>query len=376
MTDETSSPAGSEPVSIPLAADAPESMSFEDAVRSLSADRQKLISPAPAERAKPAAEPAGATAAEQELADEADAAAPPEEEDPSEEEKPEAIEPEEEALPPVEAPRSWTKEEKEAFKTWPREAQESIARVASTREAEFRRSQNEVATKEKALADRLQAAEQAKQQYEASVQDHLQALEREQRREFPDIKTWDDVKAMQAQDPLRYQAWDLHQKELALVSKQAAEVKERQEKEFTDKWTEHVQKENELAAKDIPELLDKEKGPALVKRAAERLQEIGFKPDELQQLAEGRASISIYDHRLQRLIHSDLRLADIEKAKAAVVARPVPQVQRPGTARSSSPGTTQQIQALEKQLAKATGNQAIAISAQIHALERKASARR
>jgi hypothetical protein len=375
MTDETSSPAGSEPVSIPLAADAPESMSFEDAVRSLSADRQKMVTPPPAERAKPAAEPAGATAGEEELADEADAAAPPEEEAPGEEEKPEAIEPEE-SLPPVEAPRSWTKEEKEAFKSWPREAQESIARVASTREAEFRRSQNEVATKEKALADRLQAAEKAKQQYEASVQDHLQALEREQRREFPDIKTWDDVKAMQAQDPLRYQAWDLHQKELALVSKQAAEVKERQEKEFADKWTEHVQKENELAAKDIPELLDKEKGPVLVKRAAERLQEIGFKPDELQQLAEGRASISIYDHRLQRLIHSDLKLADIEKAKAAVVARPVPHVQRPGTARSSSPSTTQQIQALEKQLASATGNQAIAISAQIHALERKAAARR
>ncbi|TGN75959.1 hypothetical protein EOW77_0032345 [Bradyrhizobium yuanmingense] len=374
MSDEASSPAGSEPVSIPLAADAPEIMSLEDAVRSLSSDRQKLT--APAESARPAAESAEpATADATELVEEADDAAPPQEE-PGDEVESEATDPEEEALPPIEAPRSWTKEEKEAFKSWPREAQESIARVASTREAEFRRSQNEVATKEKALADRLQAAEQAKQQYEASVQDHLQALEREQRREFPDIKTWDDVKAMQAQDPLRYQAWDLHQKELALVSRQAAEVKERQEKEFADKWTEHVQKENELAARDIPELLDKEKGPALVKRAAERLQEIGFKPDELQQLSEGRASISIYDHRLQRLIHSDLRLSDIEKARAAAVRKPVPQVQRPGTARTSTPGVTQQIQALERQLANASGNKAIQISAQIHQLERKAASRR
>lgn len=375
MTDVASSPAGSEPVSIPLAADAPESMSWEEAARSLIQERQKSTEQ-PAESARPAAESAAPATAEDELAVEADGAAPPEEEDPGAEVESEAIDPEEEALPPIEAPRSWTKEEKEAFKSWPREAQESIARVASTREAEFRRSQNEVATKEKALADRLQAAEQAKQQYEASVQDHLQALEREQRREFPDIKTWDDVKAMQAQDPLRYQAWDLHQKELALVSKQAAEVKERQEKEFADKWTEHVQKENELAAKDIPELLDKEKGPALVKRAAERLQEIGFKPDELQQLADGRASISIYDHRLQRLIHRDLKLTDIEKARAAVVKKPVPQVQRPGTARTSTPGVTQQIQALERQLATATGSKAIQISAQIHQLERKAASRR
>jgi hypothetical protein len=373
MSDETSSPAGSEPVSIPLAADAPESMSFEDAVRSLKADREKLT--APTESARPAADSAApATADADELAEQADDAAPPEE-DPSGEEEPEAIEPAEE-LPPIEPPRSWTKEEKEAFKAWPREAQQSIARVTSSREAEFRRSQNEVATKEKALAERLQAAEQAKQQYEASVQDHLQALEREQRREFPDIKTWDDVKALQASDPLRYQAWDLHQKELALVSKQAAEVKESQEKEFSSKWTQHVQKENELAAESIPELRDPEKGPALIKRAAERLQEIGFKPDELQQLAEGRASISIYDHRLQRLIHSDLKLTDIQKAKAAVVRKPVPQVQRPGAARPANTGTAQQIQALERQLANATGNQAIAISAQIHQLERKAASRR
>ncbi|MBP1091940.1 hypothetical protein [Bradyrhizobium diazoefficiens] len=374
MSDEASSPAGSEPVSIPLAADAPESMSFEDAVRSLRADREKLT--APAERARPAADSAEpATADANELAEEADDAAPLEEE-PSEEVEPEATDPEEEALPPIEAPRSWTKDEKELFKTWPREAQESIARVASTREAEFRRSQNEVATKEKALADRLQAAEQAKQQYEASVQDNLQALEREQRREFPDIKTWDDVKAMQASDPLRYQAWDLHQKELALVSKQAAEVKESQEREFTSKWNEHVQKENELAAENIPELRDPEKGPALVKRAAQRLVEIGFKQDELQHLADGKASISIYDHRLQRLIHSDLKLADIERAKAAAVRKPVPQVQRPGAARPASAGSAQQIQALERQLATATGSQAIKISAQIHALERKAVSRR
>ncbi|MBM7483323.1 hypothetical protein ACVWWI_003361 [Bradyrhizobium sp. USDA 3686] len=368
MSDETSSPAGSEPVSIPLAADAPESMSFEDAVRSLRTDREKLS--APAESARPAASEEPATA-ETELAEEADSAAPPEEE-PSEEVEPEAIEPEEEALPTIEAPRSWTKDEKELFKTWPREAQESIARVASTREAEFRRSQNEVATKEKALADRLQAADQAKQQFEASVKDHMQALEREQRREFPDIKTWDDVKVMQATDPLRYQAWDLHQKELALVSKQAAEVKESQEREFTTKWTEHVQKENELAANDIPDLRHPEKGPALIKRAADRLQEIGFKPDELQQLADGRASISIYDHRLQRLIHSDLKLADIERAKTAAVRKPVPQVQRPGAARPATAGSVQQIQALERQLATATGSQAIKLSAQIHALERKA----
>jgi hypothetical protein len=137
------------------------------------------------------------------------------------------------------------------------------------------------------------------------------------------------------------------------------------------KWAEHVQRENELAAEYIPELADKTKGPALTQRAADRLTELGFKSEELAKLASGQEKLSLYDHRIQRLIFSDLKLSDIQSAKTAAVAKPLPPVQRPGTARPASSSSASQIQALEKQLSSASGDKAARISAEIWRLERK-----
>ena len=137
----------------------------------------------------------------------------------------------------------------------------------------------------------------------------------------------------------------------------------------------HVTKENELAAEYIPELADKTKAAELTARAADRLTELGFKPEELNDLASGKAKLSIYDHRIQRLIFSDLKLSDIQKAKTAAVAKPVPQVQRPGVSKPSGSGASEQIQALTQKL-NSSGSlkdaQALR-AAQIRASQRRAS---
>ena len=96
--------------------------------------------------------------------------------------------------------------------------------------------------------------------------------------------------------------------------------------------------------------MDKIKGPVLRQRAVERLTELGFTQDELNKLSTGDEKISIYDHRLQQLISSDLRLAEILKAPKAVAAKPVPPVQRPGTPAPRGSAQSETIKALTNKL--------------------------
>ena len=115
-------------------------------------------------------------------------------------------------------------------------------------------------------------------------------------------------------------------------------------------WQKHMQTENELAMEYIPDLADKVKGPALTQRAANRLTELGFKDEELGRLARGEEKISLYDHRIQRLIFSDLKLSDIQSAPKAVAAKVVPPVQRPGVSRPAGAVDSEEIQRLERNL--------------------------
>lgn len=376
MSDETGSPAGSESVTVvTLPADAPESFSSErEAARYLSESRRKNDAP-PAESAPVA------TAEEPELAQ---ANAAPPEEAPSEE--PEAAEPQAVQLEPIEPPRSWTKAEKERFQSLPRETQEYLHTREQEREREVRRSQNEAADIRKAAEAAQKAAEEARQQYEAKAIASAQALLETQNNRFPDIKSMEDVERLArtaretaetdpflSQKIVAYLAdWNTHQQALQMRSHEAEEAKNRQAQIQQAEWSQHVQKENELAAEYIPELADKVKGPALTQRvASELLPELGFKDSELNDLAAGKSKLSIYDHRVQRLLADALKLRDIQSASKAVAAKPLPPVQRPGTVQPKA-SQAQKIQALEKQINNASGNAAIRLAAELNRLRRSA----
>ena len=120
-----------------------------------------------------------------------------------------------------------------------------------------------------------------------------------------------------------------------------------------------------LAAELIPDLADKDKGPALRQRAADRLSELRFKPEELSALASGKEKLSLYDHRIQQLIFSDLMLSDIQKAAKSVAAKPLPPVQKPGTARAGN-AASEELQNLTRQF-HATGD--LKIAQQLRALQ-------
>jgi hypothetical protein len=237
-------------------------------------------------------------------------------------------------LPPIEPPRSWTQAEKERFQSLPRETQEYLHTREQERERDFRTRQNEVAEQRKVIQAEREAAEKARKEYEAKLPTLMQTLQ--EAGPFSDIRSMADVEKLQQEDPFRFQAFQLHQWKLQAAQVELTETNARQERERQTKWAEHVHKENALAAELIPELSDKEKGPALTNRVAtEILPEYGFTPGELNALANGSERLSIYDHRVQRLLATAVKYADIQKAKVVAAAKPAPAVQKPGTSKPS-----------------------------------------
>lgn len=352
-------------------------MSISDAARALSAARRKP-EPTPAVAAEPAAdEPADdgadpATAA-LELSDEGDAAAGADQ--PTGETDGIADPPEKAPLP---LPRSWTKEQAEHWNALPRATQEYLADRDSKTSAEVRRVQNEAAEKTKALTAKETAAEEVRSQYESKIKSVVDVLEKEQLREFPDIRSQADLDKLSSDfvrltaeaaalwetDPLaggqrqaqagqiqaKLSSWNIHQSKLVAATNELAQAETRQTQAKKESWNTHVQNENKLAAEKIPELADKVKGPALRTRAVERLAELGFTNDELNKMASGDEKISIHDHRLQQLINSDLRLAEILKAPKAIAEKPVPPVLRPGTPAPRGSANSEQLKALTNKL--------------------------
>jgi hypothetical protein len=358
MSDEQAALSGGEAVTYPTADSSP--MSVEDAARSLTDARNKA-------QAKPAEAPEQATA-EPELAVEADAAPPEEATGETQEDAPAEV-------PPRDLPRSWTKDRTDIWAKLDPATQDILLEQDRKASAEVRRSQNEAAEIRKAAEAARESAEKARQQYEAQLPALMQELQNAQQNTFSDIKTVDDVTKLANEDPFRYLQWQAHQTKLQAVNAENERARGEKSKAEQAEWTKHVQKENELAAELIPDLADKDKGPALMKRAADRLSDLGFKQDELNDYANGKQKLSIYDHRLQQLIADSLKLADIQNAKKAVADKPVPAVQRPGQTKPANTSSLAQIQVLEKQLSSATGDKAARLSAEIWRLEKKTASR-
>jgi hypothetical protein len=359
MTDETNvAPVGGEGEAAPIAVVTPANdkpiLSPREAGRALANWRTEQRKKSSEQPAAPATESQAAPAQDapveqpQELADEANAA-PPEQEAPGETSETEPAE-----QPSFDPPRSWTKEAKEAFKLLPPGLQKDVAELERSREVEIRRSQNEVAEKLKGLTAKEQAAEQVRQQYEAALPSLLQALQDQQAGEFSDIKTMADVERLAREDWPRYALWDASQKKIQAVGMEMQRSQERQASEFKQKWSDFTTKEDQAFADKVPEMADPKKASALADAAVGVLRETGFSDQELAKLWNGEASISLRDHRLQLIVRDAVKLRQAQKA-AKVTPKPVPPVQRPGSAAVRQTTGEAQIQALNNQLAK-TGN--------------------
>lgn len=242
---------------------------------------------------------------------------------------------------PIKPPRTWTKAEKEAFASLPREHQQAIVERENERDSYYQRGLNEAAQKARNAEQREQAAEQARQQYENALPQLQQQFLAQFQAEFHDIKTWDDVSAMRQNDPMRYMAWQEAREKGQALAKQTQEAQQRQQQEAQQKWVEFVNRETEAFTEKAPEFANPETATKAQAQAREALIDVGFGEDELAAMWERGSPLTLRDHRLMLLVRDAVKYRNAQKAAKTAAKKPVPPVQRPGTA--STKGEAQAV---------------------------------
>ncbi len=164
----------------------------------------------------------------------------------------------------------------------------------------------------------------------------------------------EDVVKLQAEDPFRFQAWQVQQMKLQAVN---AEVQKAEGEKAAQKQAQRATYEQEQTAKLIellPEMSDPKKANELRTRAVNMLtDDYELKTDQLSRWMQDDIGHEILSNAgIQKLIADGLKLRDIQNAPKAVAAKPVPPVQRPGVARPVGAADSEKIQALEERLTR------------------------
>lgn len=339
MDTQTATPAAGEALPATPGPDIQSDNPARAAAQALAARRWKRDQP------EPQPEPASAEPA-------APAEIPPQEEsaDPPQGapgETTQAAEPAE--LPPIEPPRSWTTDEKDRFKTYPRELQAYLSEREQERDRDLRRRQNEAADKLKAVEADQQAAQKARQEYEAVLPQLLQFVQQQMAGEYADVKTWADVERMAVEDPIRHSRWQVQQQKIAALNSEMAATQQRQAQEQSDKWTKFSSEQDKLFAEKAPDSTDPVKGPKLRESAGHILRDLGFTDQELGAAWNGQGSLSLRDHRVQLLILDAVQWRDAKEKARVATPKSVPPPQRPGTAQQK-PSASDALQALNQRL--------------------------
>ena len=316
--------------------DTPASMSVSEAARALQAARQRKYSqPAPV---------AAEDAPEPEISSPEGDAAPPEEATGETQETDPA------ETPPLDLPRSWTKDQTEHWAKLDRATQEFLHEHDRKASEAVRRSQNEAAEKLKGLSAKELEVEQKRQQLEAELPALLETITQQQLGQFSDIATMADVERLAAEDPFRFSQWQAQQMKIAAARQKLEQVRAESAQAERQKWDKFAQDQDVLAVEKIPELADATKAPKLQQQAADYLQDIGFKRDELAATWNGQEKFSLRDARLQQIILDASRYRELKSKPPAPAPKPVPQVQRPGTPQPRGASTAAQLQALSAKL--------------------------
>ena len=295
---------------------------------------------------EPAAPTPAAPPAKPIQAQEADAAPPQE----APGEKTEAVEPAE--TPPIDPPRSWTAGEKERFASLPRETQEYIAERERDRERELRRSQNEAAEQRKSLEEKIAQAEKARQDYETSLPQLIQTLRTAQAGEFADIKTQDDVNKMAAEDWPRFARWQAHMMQVGTLEQEAKAAQERRTQQQKAEWKEFSEKEDRKFTESHPEFSDATKSAKMAEDVIKTWEAAGGNREDLMKSYHGETALSARSSALQEIL---LKAALYDQAKAGISkppAKPIPPVQKPGTAKPASNEADDEIATLTRRVAQ------------------------
>lgn len=252
--------------------------------------------------------------------------------------------------PPIDPPRSWTKEDKAIWPTLPREHQQRLLDLDRARELEVRRGQNEAAEQRKAAEAERKAAETERQKYEAALPNLQLAIQNHINTEFQDIKTWDDVRTMQRDDPMRFQQWQIAREQAIAVQNELQQANARLQADQEKQFEAFKVEQTKLFLEKAPEYADPAKSAQLQIEARALFDDVGLTGEEIEALSAGKSGISIHDYRAQLIIRDALRFRAAQKAAKAAPLKPVPPVQRPGTASLKGERASERVAELTQKL--------------------------
>jgi len=255
-------------------------------------------------------------------------------------------------LPPIDPPTSWAKTEKEIFQTLPREHQETIAARERSRDMEIRRVQNEAAEIRQKSETTEKAAEQARQQYETALPQMVNAIQNQMMAAFPDVQSWDDVQKMQAEDPIRYQEWDIQRQRVQAASKEAEQANQRAGEKRASDFQDYVKTETEKFLALAPEFGDPEKAPQLQSGVRAMFSDLGVTDDRLARLWNGQETISLRSSEAQLLVRDALRWRNAAAGRKNAKPKAVPPAQKPGKARTKTEVSSEQVRKADRQLSR------------------------
>lgn len=260
-----------------------------------------------------------------------------------------------EDLPPIDPPRSWTREDKELWKGLPRETQERLAERERSRETDFLRRQNEATEARKAATAEAQQAQQARDQYKAGLDQLSVQLGAVLGSEFSDIKTWEDVRALSREDPVRHGEWQAAYDQYQAVQQEQGRVAQEQQQQTAQQFQEYVAAETQRFLENAPEFADQKQAPQLQAEVRSMLvDDYRIAPEELNAVWNG-APMSFHDHRVQLIVRDALRyrqvVAKASTGKTKAPPKPAsPPPQRPGTQPAKGEVKNQALDRLDKKL--------------------------
>jgi hypothetical protein len=243
----------------------------------------------------------------------------------------------------IEPPSSWSEQDKELFVSLPRAAQERLAERECSRASELAEQRNAVE------ADRAKLDE-ARQQYEATLPQLLASLQGQQASEFSDIKTPADIERLAREDQPRFAKWNLHQQQVAEVTRQILGAQARQASEQQRRFADFAKRQDDLFKDKVPQMADPAEVAKLQSAAMAVLKDHGFEEAELAASWHGQKDFSLRDHRVQLLVRDAILWREAKAKAKAAVAKPLPPVQRPGTSQPKGAAQEAVIQNLTKKL--------------------------
>ena len=159
---------------------------------------------------------------------------------------------------------------------------------------------------------------------------------------------------MQQNDPMRFNAWQLAREKGQTLQKEAYQAQERQAQEQSQRYqayqTAEAAKVEQYLAKEHPKL-----GPS--KEVGDKVRSVmidhyGMTDEELSAWWHNATPMYLADSRIQQMAIDAYAYRNAKKAAAEAPRKPVPPVQRPGTATNRGEAANVSIKILNDKLTR------------------------